>query len=53
MYRDAADSAGEAQRYVAQLCDMTCAKAILTSLKIKTQIQWLEQLQSNIQVLSS
>lgn len=43
--------AGEAQRDVAQLCDMMCAKAILTPLKIMPQIWWLEQLQSSIQVL--
>lgn len=45
--------AGEAQRNVAQLCDMICAKAILTALKIKPQIWWLEQLQSSIKVLSA
>lgn len=44
--------AGEAERDVAQLRDMTCAKAAFTPLKIKPQMQWLEQLHSSIQVLS-
>lgn len=45
--------AGEAQRNVAQLCDIISAKAILTQLKIKPQIWWLEQLQSSIKFLSA
>jgi len=50
MYRDEADYAGEAQGDVAQLYDKMCAK-IVTPLKIKPQIWWLEQLQSSAQVL--
>lgn len=52
MCRDAAACAGAAQRDVAQLCGMVCAKAIPTPQKSKPQILVLEPLQSCIQVFS-